>query len=75
MQKHFHRRLEKIIRAQSRETIGRDINRKEGRGEGWEWGGLAPARVTSPEWETKAESSHLSACCTCCCERAYRGWS
>jgi hypothetical protein len=65
LQKCFHRRLEKIIRALSRETIGRDANRKEakgvkaGSGEGW-------PRVTSPEWETKAEGSHLSACCTCC---------
>lgn len=32
LQKRFHRRLEKIIRAVSRETIGRDTNRKEARG-------------------------------------------
>lgn len=32
MQKCFHRRLEKIIRALSLETIGRDANRKEARG-------------------------------------------
>lgn len=32
LQKRFHRRLEKIIRAVSWERIGRDTNRKEARG-------------------------------------------